>query len=81
VAALLVAVVGAALFVVALVVIATFFVVAISAALCVVAVRGLAHSLSSRSGGRPVEPGGFRPASVIESTATVIRRAAPKSRP
>jgi len=77
----LMAAVGIVIFLGVLLVVAALFVVAIAASLCVVAVRGLVHALSPHSGGRSVEPGGFRPASVIESTATVIRRATPKPRP
>jgi hypothetical protein len=80
VVAVVVAGLGVVLFVVALAVIAAFFVVAIVAALGAVAVRGLVRALSLGSGAGQVAPGGFGPASVIEGTATVIRRAAPKSR-
>ncbi len=79
-ATVLMATVGVVVFVFALLVIATLFVVAIAAALMVTALHGLVHALSPRSSGRPVPPGGFRPAAVIEGTATVIRRAAPKPR-
>jgi hypothetical protein len=80
VAAVLLAVVGVAIFLAVLVVVAILFLVAIVAALGVVAVRGLVHALSPHSPPRPTEPARFGPASVIESTATVIRRAAPKPR-
>jgi hypothetical protein len=80
VAAVGLAAVGAVLFVIALVMIVALFVVAIAAALAVVAVRGLVHAVSPHRGERSVPQGGFGPASVIESTATVIRRAAPKRR-
>jgi hypothetical protein len=80
VAAVALAVVGFVLFLGVLLVVAAVFVVALAAALCVMAVRGLVHALSPHGRGGPVGPGGFGPASVIESTATVIRRAAPKSR-
>jgi hypothetical protein len=80
VAAGLMAAVGLVIFVGALIVIATLFVVAIAAALAVVAVRGIVHAISPHHGGHPVRPGAFGPASVIESTATVIRRATPKTR-
>lgn len=74
------AAVGAVIFVIALVVIVALFVVAIAAAIAVVAVRGVVHAVSPHRGERSVPQGGFGPASVIESTATVIRRAAPKRR-
>ncbi len=80
VGAVALAAVGVVLFLVVLVVVAAVFVVALAAALCVMAVRGLVHALSPHAGRGPVGPGGFGPASVIESTATVIRRAAPKPR-
>ncbi len=80
VAAALMAAVGLVIFVGALLVIATLFVVAIAVALAVVAVRGLVHAVSPHHRGRPVRPGAFGPAAVIESTATVIRRATPKTR-
>ncbi len=80
VAGVLVAAVGLGIFLAVLAVVALVFVVALAAALCVVAVRGVVHALSPHAGGRPAEPARFGPASVIDSTATVIRRASPKSR-
>ena len=80
VVAVALAAVGVVIFLAVLLVVAAVFVVALAAALCVMAVRGLVHVLSPHAGGRPVGTGGFGPASVIESTATVIRRAAPKPR-
>ena len=79
-AAVLVAAVGVGIFLAVLVVVALVFLVALAAALCLVGVRGVAHAVSPRTAGRPTEPARFGPASVIESTATVIRRASPKSR-
>ena len=72
--------IGAIFFVGALVVITAVFVVVVLIALCVVAVRGAVHALTPRSGDRPVDPGRFHPAAVIETTAKVIRSAAPKPR-
>jgi hypothetical protein len=72
--------IGAILFVGALVVITAVFMVVVLVALCVVAVRGAWHALSPRSADRPVEPARFGPTAVIETTAKVIRSAAPKPR-
>jgi hypothetical protein len=73
--------IGAILFVGALVAITAVFLAAVLAALCVVAIRGAWHALAPRSGEHHVDEGGFRPAAVIETTARVIRSAAPKPRP
>jgi hypothetical protein len=80
VAAVAVAVVGIAIFIAVVMVVAVVFLLAIVAALGVVAVRTLMHAISPRRGHHPVDRTGFGPASVIEGTATVIRRAAPKPR-
>ena len=72
--------VGAILFIGALVVIAAVFVVVVIVALCVAAIRGVVYALRPHSADRPVEPAQFRPAAVIETTAKVIRSAAPKPR-
>jgi hypothetical protein len=72
--------VGAIFFIGALVVIAAVFMVVVLVALSVAAVRGVVHALVPRSADRPVEPAQFRPAAVIETTAKVIRSAAPKPR-
>jgi hypothetical protein len=72
--------VGAIFFIGALVVIAAVFMVVVLVALCVAAIRGAVHALRPRSADRPVEPAQFRPAAVIETTAKVIRSAAPKPR-
>jgi hypothetical protein len=71
---------GAIFFIGALVVIAAVFMVVVLVALCVAAVRGVVHALTPRSAGRPVEPARFHPTAVIETTAKVIRSAAPKPR-
>jgi hypothetical protein len=80
-ALVLTALIGAALFVGALVVIAAAFLVAVLAALCVVAVRGALHALAPHSRKHRDDGGGFRPTAVIETTAKAIRSAAPKPRP
>jgi hypothetical protein len=80
-ALVLTALVGAIVFVGALVVIAAAFLVAVLAALCVVAVRGALHALTPHSRKRRDDGGGFRPTAVIETTAKAIRSAAPKPRP
>jgi predicted phage tail protein len=72
--------VGAIFFIGALVVIAAIFMVVVLVALGVAAIRGVVHALSPHAADRPVEPAQFRPAAVIETTAKVIRSAAPKPR-
>jgi uncharacterized membrane protein YphA (DoxX/SURF4 family) len=71
---------GAVLFAGALVVIAAVFLLVTLVAAGVVAIRAAGHALIPRSGARRVEPGGFRPAAVIETTATVIRNTGSKLR-
>jgi hypothetical protein len=81
VSVVLTAMIGAILFVGALVVISAVFLAVVLAALCVVAIRGAWHALSPRSRERHVDQGGFRPGAVIETTAKAIRSTAPKPRP
>jgi hypothetical protein len=81
VAVALMTLIGAVLFVGALVVIAAVFLAVILAALLVIAIRGALHALAPRHTERHGDRGGFRPAAVIESTAKVIRSTAPKPRP
>jgi hypothetical protein len=81
VAGVLKALIGAILFVGALLVITSAFVAAVLAALCVVAVGGAFHALAPRSREHHVDRGGFRPGAVIETTAKAIRSTAPKPRP
>jgi hypothetical protein len=71
---------GAVLFVGALVLITAVFLAAVLAALCVVAIRGAVHALAPRHTQHP-DQGGFRPAAVIDTTAKVIRSTARKPRP
>ena len=80
-AIVLTALIGAILFLGALVVITAAFLVAIVAALCVVAIRAAWQALAPRSRQRHVDGQGFRPTAVIETTARAIRSAAPKPRP
>jgi hypothetical protein len=80
VAVVLTAVLGSILFVGALIVITAVFVAVVLAALCVVAIRGALHAIAP-SRKHHVDQRGFRPAAVIETTAKVIRSAAPKPRP
>jgi hypothetical protein len=77
----LMALVGAIFFVGVLVVIATAFLVAVLAAVCVVGIREAWHALVPRSRDHHVDGGGFGPRAVIETTAKAIRSAAPKPRP
>jgi predicted phage tail protein len=77
----LTALIGAILFVGALVVISAVFLVAVLAALFAVAIRGAWQALAPRSRKHHVDGGGFRPTAVIETTAKAIRTAAPKPRP
>lgn len=79
VAVVLTAVIGSIFFVGALVVITAAFVAAVMVALCVVAVRGALHAITP-AGRHRADERGFRPAAVIETTAKVIRSAAPKAR-
>ena len=81
VAVVLAALIGAILFVGALVVITAVFLVVVLAALCAVAVRGAWHALAPGSRGLHGDQGRSRPAAVIETTANVIRSTAPKPRP
>jgi hypothetical protein len=73
--------IGAILFVGALVVITAVSLAAVLAALCVVAIRGAVHAVAPRHTEHHVDQGGFRPAAVIDATAKVIRSTAPKPRP
>jgi len=72
----LTALIGAILFIGALVVITAVFLAAVLAALCVVAIRGALHAVAPRSGEHHIDQGGFRPSAVIETTAEVIRSTA-----
>jgi hypothetical protein len=78
--AMVTALIGAILFIGALVVITAVFLVVIVTALCVLAVRGAVHALTPRSRVHPVDQSRFHPTAVIETTAKVIRSAAPKPR-
>jgi len=80
VVAMLTMLIGAILFIGALVVITAAFLVAVVAALGVIAIRGAIHALAPRHTAHHVDQGGFRPAAVIETTAKVIQRSAPKPR-
>jgi hypothetical protein len=74
------ALVGAVLFVTALVVIAAVFLLVILVSLGAAAIRTAVHALGPRSGERHVDQGGFHPTAVIETTAKVIRSTGPKLR-
>jgi hypothetical protein len=80
-AVVLTTLIGAILFVGALVVITAVFLAAVLAALCVVTIRGAVHAFAPRHTEQHVDQGGFRPAAVIDATAKVIRSTAPKPRP
>jgi hypothetical protein len=80
-AVVLTTLVGAILFVGALVVITAVFLAALLAALCLVAIRGAVHGLAPRHTERHVDQRRFGPAAVIDATAEVIRSASQKSRP
>jgi hypothetical protein len=73
--------IGALFFVGALIVVTAVALVAVLVALCVVGIRGALHALVPHSGDHRVAQGGFRPSSVIDTTARVIRSTAPKPRP
>jgi hypothetical protein len=81
VAVALTTLIGAILFVGALVVITAVFLAAVLAALFVITIRGALHAIAPRHTEHLVDQGGFRPTAVIETTAKVIRRTAPKPRP
>jgi hypothetical protein len=80
-AVVLTTLIGVIVFAGALVVIAAVVLAALVAALCVVAIRGAVHALAPRHAKHHVDQGGFRPATVIDATAKVIRSTAPKPRP
>jgi hypothetical protein len=80
VAFVLTALIGAIFFVGALVVITAVFLAVVLVAICVVAVRGAVHALVPRSRDHRVDQGGFRPSTVIDATAKVLRSTVPKTR-
>jgi hypothetical protein len=72
-ATVLVGLVGIVLFIGALLVISAVFVVAIVAALVTVGLHQVVHAVRRHPRDQPMATGGFRPAAVIDTTASVIR--------